>query len=176
MKNDIFAKVIGIAILFIVGLSLLVQLQNANENRESLKASVAVLQAQVESLGGDPAPPPKNGDPVIIAGERGERGPMGLQGYPGPRGDTGASGATGAQGETGLAGPQGETGATGVQGEPGVPGQQGPAGESGPAGPAGPEGPTGPAGYPTSWTFTFDNSSFMCSDPEADSTYTCTEV
>lgn len=179
--RDTLTKVIGAIILVVVAANLLLQLSATNENRDKLQEDVSVLQAQVESLGGEPAAGPdgNNGGPVVVVGEKGERGergptgdpgaqgppgddgPLGPTGPSGPPGSDGSDGADGAEGDPGATGPPGPRGFEGFPGVPGIDGPAGPEGPAGPAGPAGPEGPTGPtgpigpAGYPTSWTFSF---------------------
>lgn len=169
MVKNTLAKVIGAITLVLLVASQIFQLQSANQDRAELQASVSILQAQVEALGGKPAVDvPVPAEIIIVKGENGERGEQG------PRG---ATGATGPQGPAGVDGVDGTSGTTGSTGEPGATGPQGPEGATGPAGPT---GATGPAGYPTSWTFTYEDKNqthtVTCSDPDGDRNYSCEEI
>ncbi len=157
-----------------------------------------VLARQIRSLGEKPVVDPA--DPQLMpgpsgmpgaAGPQGVRGPAGLRGsdgadgVPGPPGPRGPAGPTGAAGGTrpagtdGSTGPAGSAGAKGDQGEAGADGEPGPPGPPGPAGdpgPAGPQGPQGPAGYPDSFSYDVGPVTFVCTDPDGDRAYSCTQV
>jgi hypothetical protein len=123
------------------------QVDGQDVQADSRDADIAVLRAQLESVGIEPA---VDGPP----GGRGEQGDTGRDGRDGrdglsvigpqgPAGPTGPEGATGkdAQPIIGPAGPQGPAGDT-------IVGPQGPTGPTGPTGPAGADGAPGPAGPP----------------------------
>lgn len=130
--------------------------------------AITVLANEVETLGGDPEETLESAipGPVGPIGPEGERGERGRDGDDGRDGDPGPIGPQGIQGPIGPAGPRGEAGPPGPQGEPGV-GSQGEPGSIGPPGPAGPA--------PSSWTFQFNNKTFVCSDANADLAYECVE-
>lgn len=121
--------------------------------------------------------------PQGVQGVQGIQGFQGLQGLQGPQGEQGPRGETGPKGPRGFPGSNGQNGSTGIQGEVGPTGPAGPQGEIGPSGSPGPQGPTGergPAGYPDSFTYTTQNglgqeTTYVCTDPDGDHSYTCEE-
>lgn len=139
------------------------QLTEARAAREALAADVGALRHQLIALGEEPQAPSAGVDGV--AGPPGERGPTGRPGE---------DGAPGPEGPVGPEGPQGDAGTPGavVISSPGTMGQTGPQGEPGPQGPAGPQGP--PGASPSLITIEIIGVVYVCSDPESDSTYTCT--
>ena len=114
----------------------------------------------------------------VPPGVKGDRGPAGRDGRDGRDGITPdcyftplrCVGEPGPVGPAGPAGPQGEQGERGPQGEPGPAGAQG---EPGPAGPAGEPGPPGPG--PQSFSFSFANRTYTCTDSNADGHYECVD-
>lgn len=149
----------------------------AEGDRDALATALDDVRAQVRRNDEVPvAPAPEQ----IIEGERGDQGPQGPAGPSGRDGRDGVDGPPGPQGEPGVQGPpgvDGRPGQDGVQGEPGPPGAQGdpgPAGPPGADGVAGVDGAAGPA--PVSWTFTHQNKTYQCSDPDGDLAYDCAEV
>lgn len=114
-------------------------------------------------------------------GATGETGATGIVGPPGPQGPVGPRGATGATGEpgpTGATGATGETGETGAIGPPGPPGATGATGQPGPIGPPGPQGPEGPQGDPgivSSFSFTINNRTFICTPTATPSVLECVQ-
>lgn len=134
--------------------------------RESLLSRLYVdiedLKDQIRILGGVPVPTdqsePRDGE----------------QGIPGPVGPAGRDGLDGQDGEDGRDGRDGQDGVDGVDGTPGPPGPPGPQGEQGESGPPGVDGSDGADGEPpSSFTFTFANKTFVCSDPNKDGHYDC---
>jgi Collagen triple helix repeat (20 copies) len=109
-----------------------------------------------------------------VQGPKGDAGAKGDSGDPGSKGDngTGVLGPVGPIGPAGPDGPPGPAGDPGAQGDPGDSGPQGPPGDPGAQGPVGPAGPGGPA--PSSFTFTVNDTTYTCTDPEGDLTYQCT--
>ncbi len=105
------------------------------------------------------------------AGGQGSTGATGVgtTGATGPQGATGVTGFDGAVGATGATGPTGSTGGTGATGIPGTQGSTGAtgAGVTGATGATGITGATGPRGFAggDTFTYTFDNSSTVDSDP-----------
>jgi hypothetical protein len=151
------------------------------QQRDDLAADVEALRQQLLELGQAPVVEPPT-DPVVVEGERGERGPAGesIVGPPGPRGEPGQS-IPGPQGPAGrdstvpgppgadstVAGPRGERGEPGAAGEPGedstTPGPQGERGEQGPP--------------PESFRFTDSTGrEFECRDPDGDGSFDCEQT
>lgn len=100
-----------------------------------------------------------------LTGPEGDPGPTGPPGPIGPRGATGEPGPQGPPGIDGSEGPKGDTGDIGPAGPQGPPGADGATGPQGPAGPQGPQGPPGPQGDPgivSSFTFSINNRTFIC--------------
>jgi hypothetical protein len=148
------------------------------QQRDDLAADVEALRQQLLELGQAPVVEPP-ADPVVVEGERGERGPAGesVIGPPGSRGEPGQS----------IVGPPGPAGRDStIPGPPGrdstVPGPRGERGEPGPAGEPGEDsttpGPPGPQGErgPAVKSFTFEDRTGqrqVCEDPDGDLNYTC---
>lgn len=136
-------------------------------------AAVDFLEIPVPGVQGDQGLPGQRGITGLpgIRGPEGEEGPPGPLGPLGPVGTPGEAGAPGPSGEPGEAGPAGAAGKTGAEGPRGPAGEAGPAGDPGPAGPQGPPGETGPA--IATFTFTFSDVTYTCSDPDGDLAYEC---
>jgi collagen triple helix repeat protein len=152
-----------------------VDLNNQRNDEQQLQGQVnnalrnmGVLAQQVESLGGEPLVTP--GD---VAAQIGATGATGLTGPRGPQGDPGPAGPAGPEGPKGDKGDPGEPGdatapSLGPPGPPGVTGEQGNQGEPGPQGPQGEPGQS-----VTSFEFDFLLSHYVCTDEDADGTFTC---
>lgn len=137
------------------------EVRAAEDESAALAVAVDDLRAQIRALGATPVVP--GPEQVVEQGPPGERGEAGR---------SGARGEAGARGEPGPAGKDGTPGAVGPPGPQGEPGPQGPAGAQGEPGPSGPPGPA-----PKSFSFEGQgNRVYVCSDPEGDSHYTCTEA
>jgi hypothetical protein len=91
-------------------------------------------------------------------------------------GPAGAAGPRGEQGDSvvGPEGPRGPAGADATDAQVATAVEAFCAIRNGCIGPQGPIGSPGPA--PVSWTFTFRNRAFVCSDPDGNLAYDCTEV
>lgn len=139
------------------------ELAHAEADRQALAADQEALRDQLIDLGEEPVV-----GPAGVPGEPGERGPMGPPGRDGRDGQDGAPGPAGPQGEQGPAGVDGVDGAQGPQGEPGPTGPEGLPGEPGPQGPQGEPGPA-----VESFTFTWANTTWTCTDPDGDQVYEC---
>jgi hypothetical protein len=189
--KDTLGKIIALVILILLTVNQIVQLNDAERDRDSFRSDVSVLQAQLEALDVEPAAGPERSDEsVIITGERGPEGEQGPRGAQGPAGEDGDDGAQGPIGPQGVPGTNGEDGLDGLPGPPGPAGVEGPTGPQGPVGPEGPEGPQGPqgvpgetgqAGYPTTWTFVYTDTlgfdhTYSCTDPDLDRNYSCEEI
>jgi hypothetical protein len=92
------------------------------------------------------AEPDREEPPLVVKGEKGDRGPIGPMGFPGDKGEKGDQGEIGPQGEKGDKGDQGEIGPQGEKGERGEPGEKGDQGEIGPQGEKGDKGDRGEPG------------------------------
>lgn len=165
------AVVVLVAILIGWGFASLWTLQaDFSESR----SDVAALRDQLLDLGQTPRVDPPRG-------ERGDRGATG------DRGSTGRDGRDGRDGVDGLTppcyfaasqcvGPPGPAGRDGIDGQDGAPGAQGAAGPAGPQGAPGPPGPAGANGQPPqSFTFTWANRTYHCSDGNGDGAYECVD-
>lgn len=152
---------------------------------------VAALRAQILSMGetpvvgptGEPGKPGDQGE-VGPRGDVGPRGPAGEDGAPGltpgcvfaPTQCVGPAGPVGPSGPAGAQGPVGPAGADGQDGTDGAPGPQGPQGPQGEPGPMGPQGPAGTDGQPpASFTFTWANRTYTCTDSDGDRNYECVD-
>lgn len=170
-------------------------------DRQTLAQTVDLLRRQLLRAGVTPAAPPAD---KIIDGLPGPPGPPGAvgapgldgvtgkAGLPGPPGSTGRVGNTGSQGASGQPGATGDTGPSGVDGSAGTDGKDGSAGDpgstgdAGTAGAAGPQGDTGATGLtgatgatgpePASFTFDVGPVTYVCSDPDGDGNFTCSQT
>lgn len=129
--------------------------------------------AQVKQQIAEAGPPGVQG-PQGVQGTQGPQGVQGIPGVKGDKGDPGAPGPKGDKGDTGAEGTDGTPGTNGTDGVDGTQGDPGPAGPQGEPGATGPQGPQGEPGYPSSWTFEYMGTTYTCTDPEGDHTYTCT--
>ena len=117
----------------------------------------------------------------VPPGVKGDRGPAGRDGRDGQDGEDGITPdcyftTLRCVGEPGPVGPAGEPGPVGATGEAGPQGEPGPAGAQGEPGPAGPQGEPGPPGPgPQSFTFTWANRTYTCTDANQDGAYECTD-
>lgn len=189
--DAIWVLVVGLAALLIgVAIASFLALRNdaiqSQKQSAALAGDVATLSKQIEDMGAKPAvEPPKDIEGVPgPQGERGPRGPAGYDGFDGRDGEDGRDGQDGQDGAPGPAGPRGERGATGSTGPPGPAGEPGPAGPQGEPGedstvpgPAGPPGPQGPQGRSVeSFSFTFANQTYHCTDPDQDGHFDCEQT
>jgi len=130
--------------------------------------------------------PQGNKGPIGLTGPQGVPGPPGSPGHEGPRGPAGTNGQAGKPGTNGDPGVNGQPGATGAAGNDGATGPAGPAGEPGPQGEQGIQGPQGDKGEPgaqgeqggrgpepESFSFTWLNQTYTCTDPDGDGQYAC---
>jgi hypothetical protein len=124
-------------------------------------------------------PAPIASTPTATPSAASKDGRDGVDGRNGKDGRDGADGAPGAPGQPGNPGRDATPlpGAPGPAGPAGPPGANGEDGAPGPEGPAGPQGEQGFPGFdgqsPVSLTFPDGT---VCTDPDGDLNYTCTEV
>ena len=169
------ALVVLVAILIGWGFASLWTLRaDFEESQSDFAASqqdVTALRDQLIDLGQTPRVDPRRG-------ERGETGDRGSSGRDGRDGRNGIDGMTPPCyfAPTQCIGPPGPAGRDGIDGQDGAPGVQGAAGPAGPRGDPGPPGPAGANGQPPqSFTFTWANRTYICTDADGNGAYECVD-